>query len=101
MQTKFIHLRHIKARGGLQARGGLTIAFRELPLTDEYKSISLAIARCSREDVFNKKIGRAIAEGRLNIMRNGARSITIRVPQNVKTVDALVEAFGKKDLRLI
>lgn len=101
MQTKYIHLRQVKSTTGLQARGGLTVAFREIPLANGNKSVSIATARCSRNDVFNKKIGRAVAEGRLNTIRNGSQLITITLPEDVDTVPELAKAFGKKGLQLL
>lgn len=101
MQTKYIHLRQVKYTTGLQARGGLTIAFREIPLANGNKSVSIATARCSRNDVFNKKIGRNVAEGRLNTIRNGSQLVTVTLPEDADTVDQLVAAYSKKGLQLI
>ena len=59
-----VHFRHIRNfdKKNITARGGRTIAFRQI---DE-NTIEFAIAKCSPKDNFNKKIGRRIAEGRLN-----------------------------------
>jgi len=60
-QVKFLHIRRIDNRGNIDARGGTTVAYRELP-----DHIQWATARCSPEDAYVKAYGRDKAAGRLN-----------------------------------
>jgi hypothetical protein len=59
-ETKYMHIRNIR-QGQIDARGGATIAYREINGGIEY-----AAAYCSPADTFNKAYGRAKAGGRLN-----------------------------------
>jgi len=67
MTTRFFHLRNIDwdNNGNLDSRGGRTFAFREV----EMNSIIYAVARCNPKDNYNKRLGRAKAEGRLDSPR--------------------------------
>lgn len=67
--TQFIHMRYttevmtsIGPVREIDGRGGLTIAYELDPETSE---LHIGYAKCSRLDLYNKKRGRAIAEGRL------------------------------------
>lgn len=61
---KFIHRRPVVSLSGwepsIASRGGFTVAYRELENGVEY-----SVATCSNRDNYNKKLGRAIAQGRL------------------------------------
>jgi hypothetical protein len=66
-QVRVMHLRRfeLQRRGNafgmrVAQTGGVTVAFRQLD-----NAVEIAIARCSRNDVYNKKLGRTIATGRL------------------------------------
>lgn len=62
-QIQYIHRRPFTATGPYApaSRGGFTVAYQEIkPGLIEY-----SIATCSTCDNFNKKLGRAIATGRL------------------------------------
>jgi hypothetical protein len=68
--THFIHMRYttpVNRTDGLSyeidGRGGLTIAYK---VDHEDNAIVIGYAKCSRRDLYNKKKGRAIAEGRMN-----------------------------------
>jgi hypothetical protein len=68
--THFIHLRYttpVETPFGTQheiaARGGLTIAYK---VDEENPEVHIGFAKCSRKDLFNKKRGRVISEGRLS-----------------------------------
>ena len=65
MAVSFMHFRKFN-NGQMQPKGGMTVA---IAATDT--RINFAISECSEHDVFNKKIGRGISEGRLNAMRAG------------------------------
>lgn len=62
-QTYFMHYRSGQGNENL---GGATVAIR---VVAENK-VAVAVARCSKKDHFDKKMGRTIAEGRLNAMLN-------------------------------
>ena len=61
---KFIHRRPMVSMSGwapsIASRGGFTVAYRELEDGVEY-----SVATCSTRDNYNKKLGRTIAQGRL------------------------------------
>ncbi len=67
-EVRYIHFRepetYITKRGKVDARykvrGGLTVAYET-----EGNKLRIAIAKCNRKDVFNKKIGRDTARERL------------------------------------
>lgn len=59
--TYFMHYRRRDSYGEAQPQGGVTLAIR--PIGGNV--IRVAMAKCGKKDVFNKKLGRAIAEGRL------------------------------------
>lgn len=61
VKTQFMHYR-ILENGIPTSRGGTTVAIRQLG----NKAI-VGVSQCALGDVFNKKLGRMIAEGRLNI----------------------------------
>jgi hypothetical protein len=63
-KVHYIHLRLIDGTGKKLNRGGATIAFREVGDEIEY-----AIAKCSPNDNFSRKLGRIKSEGRLNSPR--------------------------------
>ena len=64
----FLHLRNIDNQGGIDCRGGATVAFREI----KPGMIQYAAAFCSPHDNFNKAYGRTKAAGRLNSPRFAA-----------------------------
>ncbi len=66
-----MHYRGVHGAAHLASRGGATLAIR---LVEPTKAI-VSIARCSSEDVFNKKIGRTIALGRLAAHSSGKRNV--------------------------
>jgi hypothetical protein len=61
--AKFIHIRLHNEDGSIASKGGETIAYRELCTG----WVDIGVAQCHKDkDVFNKKMGRTVAEGRLN-----------------------------------
>ena len=60
MNTIYMHYRKFDRMGQIEARGGMTLA-ADL----NGSQLTVALAECGRKDVFNKKMGRTIAEGRL------------------------------------
>jgi len=72
--VKFVHIREQEAwidiAGGSVTyhpapNGGLTIAYYLLPEEGQQWLVRFALAQCSPRDNYNKKVGRAIARGRL------------------------------------
>jgi glycerol-3-phosphate dehydrogenase len=59
--VNFIHIRERDAQGRISTHGGFTIAYRQTA-PDE---VVLATAMCNEKDNFCRRIGRAIAGGRL------------------------------------
>lgn len=94
MSTRFAHIRP----SGLNARdGGYTIAFMHAP---EHGYVSYAIARCNPKDNFNKAVGRAIAEHRLdngrgNVIKTRATKFKTIVTKLVERANAEI-AFERK-----
>lgn len=65
--VKYRHERDTDERGNLKHRGGQTVAFIVMQYDDEgmpLKTIE-GEARCCKKDVYNKRMGRQIAKGRL------------------------------------
>ncbi|UFK09570.1 hypothetical protein [Xanthomonas phage DES1] len=60
MSVKYLHYRHTAVDGSIESHGGITFAYVE-----GEQGISFATAQCSLNDNFNKKLGRAKAQGRL------------------------------------
>lgn len=60
MTTTFMHYRKFDRMGQISAKGGLTLAIEQ-----EGSTLKVALAECGRKDLFNRKLGRTIAEGRL------------------------------------
>lgn len=60
MTITFMHYRKFDKMGQIQARGGLTLA-----VGMDGNRLTVAMAECGRKDVFSRKRGRMIAEGRL------------------------------------
>lgn len=94
--TKFMHLRKIKSNE-IQAKGGITIAYTETITGTGTKRIDVVTAQCSRNDVFNKKIGRNVSEGRLHTRSDLIEEILSPVEES--TAATLIRHFGKKDLQ--
>lgn len=59
---KFFHVRNKEQIG----KGGITYA---LELDDKYTVLRMAKAVCNPKDNFNKRVGRVMAQGRLNSPR--------------------------------
>lgn len=60
-KISYMHYRNRDARGSVtDPRGGATVAIKT-----EGNVSTFAIAWCSKKEVFNRKIGRAVATGRL------------------------------------
>lgn len=60
--TYYMHYRRRDTYGEPLPKGGATLAIR--PLQGDQIAVSMAL--CSERDLFNKKLGRSIATGRLN-----------------------------------
>ncbi len=62
---QFLHYRLVSPDGVVQAQGGVTVfAIFPKSATNEIIPLTLGIAVCSLEDVYNKKLGRVKAQGR-------------------------------------
>jgi len=79
MPTRFIHLRRREQRPTttefIFATGGATIGYEVSSLSDTEDAVEYYIAKCCDKDVFCRKIGRDVSQGRL--LRGGGRTITI------------------------
>ena len=100
-QVQFMHYRKFVNRSGwagdveMDSRGGATIAI----LPAENNTVLVSIARCNPADVFNKKVGRAISEGRIQAYLNGRTSLegsvqTIVVADFDKLKETVADAIG-------
>ena len=65
-EVQFMHYRSADV-----TRGGATVAIFPQPDT---KTALIGIARCGPKDVFNKKVGRSIAAGRIKAFLSGSPS---------------------------
>lgn len=65
----FMHYRRRDSYGGALPQGGATLAIR--PMSDK---IVVAAAFCSKHEVFNKRLGRTIAEGRLGAYKENSQN---------------------------
>ena len=73
---------------GQDVRGGATVAI--MPIANN--RVYLSVARCGPQDVFNKKVGRDIATGRLRAYIAGRTSVQIReIPVDPLNVKASVD----------
>lgn len=61
--TKFIHIRRSSLLGELSPMGGLTVAYDFDP---EARVVAFTTAKCNDREHYNKKVGRAVTEGRLS-----------------------------------
>ena len=93
-QTYFMHYRRRNRAGDVLPQGGATLAIR--PVGED--RIVVGMALCSQRDVFNKKLGRTIAEGRLSTAEAGfsnAHVFTIAMDELDRPIKEVVnEAFA-------
>jgi hypothetical protein len=69
MKTMFMHFRQLNSYDQVSdPRGGATVAFCMVGNS----AVKIASAYCSRKEVFDRKLGRAIALGRLETDRQGS-----------------------------
>ena len=75
-----MHFRKYDRMGQIRPKGGLSLA-----ILVRGNEAHVAIAQCGRKDLFNRKLGRTIAEGRLNsAMEEGAEIHVVEMlPKNV------------------
>lgn len=64
-----MHYRNVKG-ATVEPRGGVTFAIREAG----DNILHVGVSRCSKRDVFDRKLGRQIAEGRLKAYTDGRDS---------------------------
>jgi len=83
----YLHIRHYTPEGKMDPRGGFTVAFERNPV--DSTMLHFAMAKCSKKDVYNKKRGRQVAEGRLAKRRH---LMTVMIPEGKRPVEALVAA---------
>lgn len=84
----YLHIRlHDKYDGRIDPRGGYTVAFERS--RDNSNILRFAIAKCSKRDVFNKKMGRTVAAGRLLSNRH---TYATPILTDERPVEALVRA---------
>lgn len=66
IRNKFIEYKNqFNGVASIESKGGTTIAYEVVNTDNNTKIINYAVARCNPQDNFNRKIGRAISEGRL------------------------------------
>jgi len=80
-KLEFMHYRYFNTELEKSSRGGATIAI----LPADNNKVLVSVARCNTTDVFNKKVGRSIASGRLIAYLNGRDSIANKVREVVIT----------------
>jgi len=73
MKTTYMHYRKFDRMGQIVPKGGMTVAIRQ-----EGHELTVALSECGRKDLFNRKLGRTIAEGRLN----SGSAIKLVLPQD-------------------
>lgn len=92
---KFIHLRLRDNEGNPQPFGGVCIAY-DVARGDSAKDgdVLFAFARCSKRDIYNKKIARKIASGRLEKwLLTGSSKLHIVHLNGRKPKDAIIQAL--------
>lgn len=72
--TMYMHYRMFGDDDVVAPKGGATLAIRK-----ENDQAVVGVAICSTHDVFNRKIGRDIALGRLNTYLSGTRDVSEHV----------------------
>lgn len=89
-QVEYMHYRPVTRN----APGGATVAI----LPTERNSVLVTVARCGPEDIFNKKVGRDVAAGRIRAYMEGRPTMDKYVFE-VKVPDMLeVKATVAKEL---
>jgi len=93
-----IHLRSRNGDDSVAPKGGATVTCE---FNKETGNLDFAIALCSKKDIFCKKLGRTISEGRLeNFLKNpeGVHKLVYftTVPENTRFLTAI--NFKVKDL---
>lgn len=71
-QVQFMHYRKFTQNGVVDSCGGATVAI--LPVTGTNEAM-VAVARCNPSDLFDRKVGRTIAEGRIHAYLQGRVSL--------------------------
>lgn len=92
---KFVNLSGYAGDISVDSRGGATVAI----MPAENNTALVSIARCNPNDVFNKKVGRAISEGRIQAYLNGRTSLegavkTIVVNDFLKLKETVADVIG-------
>lgn len=87
-----LHIRRYAQHGEehvLKNNGGYTVLVRKNP--ERNNSYDLSVARCGKSDNFSKKVGRAIAEGRLRCHRGVHYVAGVPFVSAVEAVQHMVE----------
>lgn len=78
--VSFMHYRILDAHNNIECRGGATLAIREVG-----NEMIIGVAVCHPDDVFSRRLGRLISEGRLNKFMTGGENPNIFVfPRDVE-----------------
>ena len=95
----FMHYRNHNTDGSIASNGGMTVAIMVDP--DDRQTALVGISRCKDNEVFNKKIGRDVALGRMRAWSEGRSNDRINTnvfqlklsdPENPKmSVDSFIE----------
>ncbi len=99
----YMHYRNHDSYGDIMPHGGTTVAILE---QEEFTNqVLITVARCHDDDIYNKALGRKIAEGRITRYITDGRnipvhSITIEPGFTVKeSVDHWLQDEGRKYIR--
>lgn len=89
MTIKYVHLRCFQLEGTIEPKGGITIAYEFMLDNGPTSVVRYSFAICSPKDHYNKKIGRAVAAGRL---RPGSKAPTYEFHrvEGVNTVEQIL-----------
>ncbi len=90
MKTTFMHYRKYDRNGQMTSKGGMTLAVQL-----DGNQLTIALAECGRKDAYNRKLGRTIAEGRLQ-SRSASHLFRVEMPAyDLKTTDG----YAPSDVR--
>jgi hypothetical protein len=90
---KFAHFRNLQDTWGGQEvsiKGGYTACYEEVQTSETARTLAFTLAKCNNHENFNKKIGRAVSEGRL---KAGKGVQTLQLEEGQSAYDAILETL--------
>lgn len=91
MKTMFMHFRQLDGYNRVSdPRGGATLAFCMVGNS----AVKIATAYCNSKEVFNRKLGRAIALGRLETDRPGSLVTQIEIDASRSVREQVARFFS-------